>query len=261
MKKFFSCVCAALLLCVFVQPGFAADSLFSGTWKLNVDKSKLTGDTFIITALPGGMMHFVSGSSMSYDFACDGKPHAILADRTVTCTGSPETGYDYTTMAGTAVLAKSHRSFSPDGTMLMMKGTQMNADGTTTDYEDTYKRESGSKGLVGKWISVKAKTGSDAMKIAISGDTIHVEWPSEKGYATAKLDGTFAPVMGPNIPPGAMASYKASGPAKMHWVNKYKDKVLAEGTQTVAADGKTITEEVWEAGKYSERATLIWEKQ
>ena len=58
-----------------------------------------------------------------------------------------------------------------------------------------------------------------------------------------------------------MGSYKAEGPMKLRYVNKYKDKVLSEGVQTLSADGTTITEETWEAGKISEKAVIIWEKQ
>ena len=52
MKKLLSCACAALLACLFVQPVLAAegaDAKWTGTWKMNMDKSQLTGDTFLIT--------------------------------------------------------------------------------------------------------------------------------------------------------------------------------------------------------------------
>ncbi len=262
MKNLYSCACAALLACVFVPSCLAAaDSPWTGTWKMNMDKSKLTGDTYVITQMPGGMMHYTSGSAMSYDFACDGQPHSTLADRTMTCTGSPEAGYDYSYKAGETMLGMSHKAFSADGKMLTTKGTSMNADGSKTDYEETYKRETATKGLVGKWMDVKVTTTVGSMIYTVEGGSIKVEDPKAKLVFSCNLDGAFAPVTGPNIPEGAMASYKAEGPMKLHYVNKYKDKVLEEGTQTLSADGKTMTEESWEAGKINEKATLIWEKQ
>jgi hypothetical protein len=87
MNKLLGCACAAVLLLTAVAPCFAADAAWTGTWKMNPAKSKMTGDTFTIVAKPGGMLRMES--TVSYDFACDGKPYPTLADRTVSCTGSP----------------------------------------------------------------------------------------------------------------------------------------------------------------------------
>src|ERR1700760_1057145 len=111
MKKRLYFVCAALALSA--APCLAAATSWDGTWKMNVAKSKFTGDTFTITA-KGNMMKFSAGV-VPYDFAWDGKAYPIIADRTITCTGSPATGYDYVTKAGNNVLSKSHRTFSADG--------------------------------------------------------------------------------------------------------------------------------------------------
>ncbi|HEX5282724.1 MAG TPA: hypothetical protein VFW30_01295 [Bryocella sp.] len=48
MRKTICCACAALALAA--APCFAAGQSWDGTWKLNVAKSKFTGDTFTIEA-------------------------------------------------------------------------------------------------------------------------------------------------------------------------------------------------------------------
>src|SRR5215469_12223500 len=96
MKIRLYCACAALALAAL--PCLAAGSSWDGTWKMNVAKSKFTGDTFTITA-KGNMMNLSNGT-VAYDFACDGKAYPTIADRTVTCSGSPAAGYDFMTKAG-----------------------------------------------------------------------------------------------------------------------------------------------------------------
>jgi hypothetical protein len=49
---------------------FAADTPFAGTWKLNLDKSKLTGDTVKFSST-GGLMR-ITGNGDSYEFKQDG---------------------------------------------------------------------------------------------------------------------------------------------------------------------------------------------
>ena len=142
-------------------------------------------------------MHYMGNSAFSYDFACDGKPHPTLADRTITCTGTPEAGYDYTSMAGTAVLSKSHRTFSADNKMMTIKGTSMNADGSKMDYEETYKRLTGTKGLVGKWLDIKTSGVPGMFKYTVADDKITYEDPMSKVVFTCSLNGLFAPVTGP----------------------------------------------------------------
>ena len=49
---------------------FAADTPFAGTWKLNLDKSKLTGDT--VKFSPAGELMRITGNGDSYEFKLDG---------------------------------------------------------------------------------------------------------------------------------------------------------------------------------------------
>lgn len=259
MKKTLYCGCAAFVLAV--APCFAAGSTWDGTWKLDIAKSKMTGDTFTIESKANGVMHFSNGSTISYDYTCDGKAYLVIADRTITCTGSPAAGYDYVSKAGNTVLDKWHRSISADGNTLTEHGTEMRADGTTSDFNNVYKRQSGSKGLGGKWMNVKSEGGADSVVIQTKGDWIQFYSPADKVTVKGKMDGSSLPVTGPTIPPGAFESIKPDGPNKMHFAVKYKDKVLDEGTRTLSADGKTFVEEEWVPGKMSEKATLVYDRQ
>ena len=257
MKTRLYCACAALALVAL--PCLAAGSSWDGTWKMNVAKSKFTGDTFTIAAK--GNMMTLSDGVVSYDFACDGKTYPTIADRTVTCSGSPAAGYDFMTKAGSNVLSKSHRTFSADGTMMTIHGTEMRADGTKPEYTDVYKRQSGTSGLVGKWMNVKSQGAADTMVIQTKGDWIKISSPEYKNSVEGKTDGSALPITGPNVPPGVTQTIKTEGANKLHFATSYKGKVLNEGTQTLSADGKTIVDEEWAPGKMNEKMTAVYERQ
>lgn len=257
MKTRLYCVCAALALAAI--PCLAAGSSWDGTWKMNVAKSKFTGDTFSVEA-KGNMMRFSNGT-VAYDFACDGKAYAMMADRTVTCSGSPAAGYDFTTKAGDNVLSKSHRTLSSDGTMLTIHGTEMRADGSKPEYTDVYKRQSGASGLLGKWMNVKSQGAADTMVIQTKGDWIRISSPEYKNSVEGKMDGSALPMTGANIPPGVTQTIKPEGANRLHYAVQYQGKVLTEGTQTLSADGKTLVDEEWSPGKMSEKITAVYERQ
>jgi hypothetical protein len=259
MKNLLCCACALLALATI--PSMAAASSWDGTWKLNTAKSKLTGDTYTIESKANGMMRYSNGSTIAYDFACDGKTYPVIADRTMTCTGSPSGGYDYVDRAGNKVLGKSHDALSADGKTLTTHGTDFRPDGTTGDYTETYKRLSGTTGLVGKWVNVKAQSSSSTMVIETKPDWIKITVSQYKETSENKLDGSSAPLTGPDVPPGVSVSIKADGPNKMHYAYRYKDKLLGEGVRTLSADGKTLVDEGWDPGKTNEKSTLVYERQ
>jgi hypothetical protein len=252
--------CAGVMLVTAAVPCFGAGQSWDGTWKLNEAKSKFTGETYVIEDKGNGMMH-VSRGSVAYDFACDGKPYTVLADRTITCTGSASSGYDYVVKGGDTVLSKSHRTFSADGKTMMVQGTDIRPDGSTQDFNDMWKRQSGTSGLAGKWVNVKSQGASDTEVIETKGDWIKVYSPVSKETVEGKMDGSNLAVKGPDTPPGFSQSIKPEGPNELHYVVKYNDKVLSEGTQTLSADGKTFVDENWAPGKMNEKSTSVYERQ
>jgi hypothetical protein len=175
MKKLLCCACAAGLAMAAVSPCFAADSAWNGTWKENAAKSRFTGDTVTYVRKGEGQYRFSNGGSIEYDFSCDGKPYPTIGDRTLACTGKAETGFDFVTAAHGTVLSKSHRTFSPDGATMMIHGTAMRPDGSSYDFDEAYKRVSGAKGLAGKWLDVKDKSGANnVMVMQVAGDMLHI---------------------------------------------------------------------------------------
>ncbi len=61
----------------------AADAPYMGKWKLNLAKSRLTGETLSIEKTPSGSMKYVT-AEVSYDFKTDGKEYPTPRGATVT---------------------------------------------------------------------------------------------------------------------------------------------------------------------------------
>jgi hypothetical protein len=242
-------------------PCFAADSGWSGTWKENLAKSKLTGNHVEITQKPGGMMHFSNGS-VSYDFACDGKPYTTVPGQTLTCTGNPQAGYDLTMSVNGHAINKQHRTFSADGKEMRMKGTDYRADGTTSDFTGVRRREGAGTGLVGTWVQAELQDQKpDVETWTVKGDTLQMQAPADKVTIDAKLDGTDTKVTGPDVPAGVTFSVKPEGANKLHYQRKLNGKVMNEGTYTLSADKKTMTEVSWNAGREADKVTIVYDKQ
>jgi hypothetical protein len=258
MNKRLYCACAVMALAA--APCFAAGQSWDGTWKLNEAKSKLTGETMVLEDKGNGMIH-VSGGSVTFDYACDGKAYPTLADRTLTCTGTQAAGWEHVTKVGDKVLTQSHWALSADGKTITIKGKEARPDGSTADYTEVWKRESGTGGVVGTWKSVKADEGSDSMTIETKGDWIKIYDPAYKSTVEGKMDGSNLALKGPTAPAGLWQTFKPDGPNKLHYTVKLNDKVLSEGVQTLSADGKTLTDENWAPGKMNEKSVQVYERQ
>jgi hypothetical protein len=145
---------------------------------------------------------------------------------------------------------------------MMIHGTATRPDGTSYDFDETYRRLSPGKGLAGKWLDVKDKDNSEnVMVMQIAADMVHIEEPAQKEMIDAKLNGSDGKVNGPNVPPGAAITYKADGANKLDFSIKLNGKVLFEGTDTLSPDGKSFVEAEWVPGRMAEKEIVVYEKR
>lgn len=251
-----------VLLAASIGAAAAADSPFAGTWKLNVEKSKLAGDTFTYTATATGFQ-YSNGSTVKFDFATDGKDYAVLPGRTVSWTKSGDNAWDsvYKDGRGT-VLSKVHRVLSADGKTMTVASTNYHADGTTTQETVVRKRVSGGPGLAGTWKEVKVSRASDTMIISVpSAGHIKYEIPRQKDTLEGAVDGTPSLVKGPSVPEGATIAFKQMSSTELAWTYANKSTVLQKGVDTVSADGTSLTSTSWAPGKESEKTIEVYDKQ
>jgi hypothetical protein len=250
------------ILAASASSALAADSPFSGTWKLNVDKSTLAGQTLTYTKTATGFA-FSNGSTVKFEFGLDGKDYTVIPGRTVSWTKSGDNSWDsvYKDGKGT-VVSKVHRVLSADGRTMTVVSTDYHADGTTSEETDVRARVSGGPGLAGKWKEEKISRTSDTMIISIpSTGRIRYEVPRQKDILEGPVDGTPSPIQGPSAPEGATIAYKQLTRSKVAWSYAVKGTVLQKGVDSVSSDGKSLTSVGWAPGKESEKTSEVYDKQ
>ena len=189
------------LVAGFAIPSLAAENPWVGTWKLDISKSKFTGDTFTYSKLPNGMMHYSDGAEVSWDFGIDGKPYKAFGDSTVTWTKSGEAAWDNVVHQSGKELARSHKTLSPDGKTLTSVNTEIRPDGTTSKTTVVCTRVSGGGGLEGKWRNTKMTISAPDVYVA----SVHAEgtmkWESPAYHSSfeGKTDGSDIAYTGPTV--------------------------------------------------------------
>jgi hypothetical protein len=254
----------SLLICVLVctLPALAVDSPFTGTWKLDPSKSHLTGSTFTYSKAPNGLMHFDNGAA-SGDFGIDGKEYPTTDGHTTTWTANNDHSWTSVNKFNGTVIGTTHRELSADGKIYTLHAVGKQADGTPYDETLVYTRVSGTSGLIGKWRDTKyTQQESSTMTISFpSTEVIKWEFLEDKGSVTGMTDGSDLPYTSPTISGNFTISVKMDGPRMLSNTTKRDGKTIQYGTDTVSADGKTITDVSWTPGKESEKQTGIYIKQ
>jgi hypothetical protein len=253
-----------VLICILALtlPALAADSPFTGTWKLDPSKGHLTGDTFTYSKAPNGLMHYDSGATSS-DFGIDGKEYPLGNGHTITWTADSDNSWTSVNKFNGAVIGTSHREISADGKTYTIHAVGKRADGTPYDETIIFTRVSGTSGLIGKWRNTKY-TQQESTTITVSFPSPGViKWENveEKGFFTGKTDGSDLPYISPTLSGNFTVSVKMDGPRKLSNTTKRDGKPIGYGTDTVSADGKTLTDVSWIPGKESEKQTEIYIKQ
>ena len=180
------------LLAMPAGAALAADSPWTGTWKLDEAKSHLTGETVTFSKGKGEMLHYSDGSTTSYDFAVDGKEYKAWANRTAAWTTPAKNSSDTTFKADGKILSQAHQELSADGKTLTGTWTGTRPDGSSFREVDVLTRVSGSEGLLGTWRSTKVSGGGGPQQFVITSPTpgvMRYEVPDMKASAEGRVDG------------------------------------------------------------------------
>ena len=234
----------SLLICVLVctLPALAADSPFTGTWKLDPSKSHLTGDTFTYSKAPNGMMHYDDGANSS-DFGIDSKEYPLPNAHTTTWTANSNHSWTSANKFNGTVIGTAHRELSADGKTYTVHFDGKRADGTPYDDTVVYTRVSGTSGLIGTWRDTKfTQQESNTITISFPSRVIKWEYIEEKSSFTGKTDGSDLPYTSPTLSGNFTVSVKMDGPRMLSNTTKRDGKTIQYGTDTVSTDGKTITD-------------------
>jgi hypothetical protein len=253
MKKF---LIACALIAFSTLSAHAADNPWVGTWKLDTAKSHFTGETHTYSKTANGMMHYSNDSTISYDFAIDGKEYKAPGNRTVVWTADGDNTWTTVFKAGDgATVSTVNRTLSADGKTLTNVATGTRPDGSPFKTEAVDTRVTGTSGLAGQWRDTKVDiSAAETFTFSIpSPGVFRMEYPEFQEVVEGKPDGTDHPLTGGHAPAGLTQSFKVTSPTKISYVNKLDGKPVVYGVQTLAADGKSFTDVSWKPGKGSEK--------
>jgi hypothetical protein len=239
-----------------------AQNPFLGTWKMDNEKSHLTGDVIEFSPAPGGAIKFTA-EDRSYTFKTDGKEYTGSTGAQYVWKMTDDNDYERTAARNGVPLGTTTYKISSDGKTLVAKETGTSPSGKSFDDTTKYTRVAGTKGLMGSWKDTDVKMKEDQVmvwKAGSSADSMRWELPDLKAYVDIAFDGKECTPVGPTVPKGLTLSLTKTGPHTLQMVEKLNGEVLVKASYKLLPDGKTLTEvEAPPDGKAP--ATIIYEKQ
>jgi hypothetical protein len=266
MKKIERLVAYTLILMpvLCVPASSFAQSPFDGTWRTNMEQSKLSPKPNVYSVNKG--TYDCSTCSPKIAVKADGQDQSVTGQSydTISVREIDPKSIATTTRKNGKVVTEQTRTVSDDGNTLTIKVTSHpeNSDQTVSS-EATFTRvgkaPAGANGTSGSWRINKVTESDNGLTTTFksSGDELSMSTPTGESY-TAKLDGKDYPVKGTYG--YNSVSLKRVDARTMEETDKRDGKVVEVSTMTVAPDGKKMT--VVATNKLTGRtSTYVAEKQ
>lgn len=247
MKRIYVSLVLAFLLAGLTS---AADDPFCGKWKLNKEKSKLTGEQMKIEDLGANKFKWTFGDD-SETITADGTDQMGHFGTTSSLIAAGANNWKMVIKKDGRVISSMTHSVSADGKTQTIKGTDFKPDGTTSDFTETMTRIGSGSGLAGTWESTDVKfTSPDEWEIsAYEGDGLTFTTAAYKDTLSMKFDGKDYEEKGPDVPAGSMSSGKRMNPRLLLVTDKIKTQVMDTTSFELSTDGKMLTVTVRETGQ------------
>ena len=231
---------------------------FSGTWKLNLAKSRLSGMAYTFTKKPSGIWHY-SGGGFDADFDLTGKEYTMPSGVSVIGEEVSPTSWELTFRMNGKSISKSNVTRSGDSLKWVSDVTS--PDGKTVQQTSTDTRISGGPGFVGKWKAGNLKGASTTLKITTQGsDGVTIEVPEFQQVVEGSFDGKDYPVMQAGQASKFTNSFTKGRPNSFKIRTKLNGKPFALDVYTLSADGKTLTDHTTVTAT-KEKTTSVFERQ
>ena len=250
-----------VLISLFMGPLVAAGDPFIGKWKLNLSKSKLTGQTITIREVASNGYEFKEDEHSDIIFA-DGLDHPTHFGETMSITQKKADTWAITYKRGDRVLMNTLWKVSRDGQMLTYTATGTRPNGLHFSNQMTARRTSGTSGLVGTWQTTRV-TLSTPREIYIEpyeSDGHIITFPGRKQTVRMKFDGKEYPEEGPTVVDGSTSSGHRLDERTIEITERIKGKLIETTKATISLDSTTQTIVVSESGENTP-LLLIYERE
>jgi hypothetical protein len=241
---------ALLAACFVTGTLLAAKDPFVGSWKLNLAKSKVTGEQVKIKDL-GGNKYTIDFGDTSDTQVADGTDQPIHFGRTRSITKQGPNVWKVVTKQGGHVISTGVWTLSQDGKTMDIEITGKRPDGSAFHNHVASRRIAGTKGFPGTWQSTQLKISSPlAWEIKpYEGDGLSFITPAEHEHQDMKFDGKDYPDVGPNVPAGSASSGRRVDQRTLETTDKIKGQLMDTVRYKVSEDEKTLTLTVHEKGQ------------
>jgi hypothetical protein len=240
----------------------AADNSFSGTWKMNLEKSHFTGSTFTISKLPSSMLHYSNGTT-EFDFQIDGKDYPMRPGITEAWTQSGENAWDVIDKRDGKVLSREHYVLSNSGQTWTWEETVSRPGGQTDHSTGENERVSGGPGPLGTWKRTKINIKSAAtLVLQIQGtDRFSMRNAEMKYSVEGRCDGSPMVVNNQASDSGEIETCKIVDAQTLERTLSRQGKIMLIHRFILSADGRTLRNVTWTPGHESEKTTTVWDRQ
>jgi|SRR5580698_7442082 hypothetical protein len=239
MKLRFGILGAVLLTAITILS--AADAPYIGKWKLNPEKSKLTGDIANLEKMPDGSIH-IQGGDTGFTFKLDGMEYPMPDGGTTAWKPLDANTWERVDRANGKVRMTGR--LSSQGDVLSIAYQSMKPDGGKLEGGQKWKRVSGGPGFLGKWRNTEEKSATTAMVLEANGpDGVTLKFPDDGTVCEAKFDGKDYPLAGPLRGGKTTLTLKKTGPSSFEVTEKLEGKPVYLDKYTVSGDGKTLMDE------------------
>jgi hypothetical protein len=250
--------CGVAVLMTVAALASAQEPTFTGTWKLNVAKSQLSGQTVTFQKKPDGLIHFDS-QGFAYDFTLDGKEHPTPDGGTTAWREVNPTTWEATNRANGKVIATYRSVLNGDSLTLLMQ--MKKPDGTSSDLTSKWTRVSGGPGFLGTWKSTEVKGAAPIMELSVQGTTgITIKAPEVQMSCTGSFDGKDYPIMIGGAAVKQTIAFERLAPMSFKMTTKLDGKPYYVETLTLSADGKTLVDEAVPVSA-NEPSKAVYERQ
>lgn len=252
---------ACLFACLATARTATAQNPFSGTWKMNQEKSQLAGDILVFGPAEGQAIELTAGGT-KYSFRTDGNNYRLPSGNLAVWreAGPNRWTTEYRKIDG-KLMSTDTWELSGDGKTLSLTSSGVKPNGDLYTDTEEYERTAGSSGLIGSWKGTNVKLSSPSeLTLAVTGlDGMTLKIAALKATCVASFDGKDTAVEGPDIPSGFRLALTRTGPYSFKLVQKLNGSQISSSDYTVSEDGKTMTEVGNVPG--DPPTTTVWEKQ
>ncbi len=232
----------SVFLVGFTASALVADDPFIGKWKLDLTRSKLSGQTIEIQSVPDNGYKFKEDEHTDIILA-DGLDHPTHFGETMAITQKKPDLWAITYKKGEKVLLETTWKVSKDGRTLTYTATGIRPNGQRFNNEMTAKRKGGGSGLAGTWetTAVRLSSPREIYIEPFESGGHSITFPGRNQTIRMKFDGREYPEQGPTVMEGATSSGRRLDERTIETTERIKGKVIETAKATVSADGRTYT--------------------